>query len=831
MDNRLQLTPNHPWPGLLAYREAEAGYFHGREAESRQLLQRVKRQSVTILFGQSGLGKTSLLQAGLFPPLRQQGHLPIYCRLDHHPQSPPLAQQLLQQIQSQAHQAGIDAPNLTDNNSLWHGLYHRDHEFWDNRNRLLTPVIVLDQFEECFTLGRQTPSQQQRTDEFLQQLASLIEKRLPGDIEQQLADNPDQAETYDFQRGAIPILISLREDFLADFEGLRQTMPALAHNRMRLERMKGDAARQVLQQPAQQLLDATTAEQIVYFVAGERQQSLALEQLEIEPALLSVIASELNQRRIEAGQTQITPHLLKQNQSEILNDFYQRSLVDLPEAVAPFIEEQLLTEGGYRNSFALEDAMLLPGIERQSIDTLVSRRLLRLEERYGSLRVELTHDVLTGIVKGYRDRRRATEERSRQRRRNRIFAGVTTVLLLVVATFGGIAWYALLQQQLAEQQRQIADEQRLEAEKQKMYAENNKNESDKRYQLFKSGLSSFFSFLLEKDMTSEYTAWIASKDRVKELDSIIKELIQNTESMDNDERRYWLDILDSMTDAQRARLMEILAKEVAKLDDLERRYMPKIIDLHIKHMNEMLQIDPNNETVWYKLGQFWLRTKKPERISEAKKAFLTQVDVNPQHDDAWYVLYQIYMSDNELTKAEDALRNQVKVTPNHKQAWGALGSLLQNANNGGNYDEIATYYQKHLDINPLDTTILANDMELALIQRDLKRATLRYNTVLSLLNSADQESAILPFYKWLMKPNESWDCVVNAINNLDSDIEFSWNFETSEPILEGLPPQHMQVARLFIRFFSNEITIDVLKGKLKKLKGPVRPGKAACSSG
>ena len=37
---------------------------------------------MTILFGQSGLGKTSLLCAGLFPRLRAVDFLPVYLRLD-----------------------------------------------------------------------------------------------------------------------------------------------------------------------------------------------------------------------------------------------------------------------------------------------------------------------------------------------------------------------------------------------------------------------------------------------------------------------------------------------------------------------------------------------------------------------------------------------------------------------------------------------------------------------------------------------------------------------------------------------------------------------------
>ena len=73
----------NPWPGLASFTEEARGFFFGREKETEELTRLVKRQTLTVLFGQSGLGKSSLLQAGLFPILRESDHLPLYLRLDH----------------------------------------------------------------------------------------------------------------------------------------------------------------------------------------------------------------------------------------------------------------------------------------------------------------------------------------------------------------------------------------------------------------------------------------------------------------------------------------------------------------------------------------------------------------------------------------------------------------------------------------------------------------------------------------------------------------------------------------------------------------------------
>jgi hypothetical protein len=78
-----KLDASRPWPGLVAFPEEASGYFYGREVECDEVFRHIHRDTATLLFGQSGLGKTSLLQAGLFPLLRRRGHLPVLIRLDY----------------------------------------------------------------------------------------------------------------------------------------------------------------------------------------------------------------------------------------------------------------------------------------------------------------------------------------------------------------------------------------------------------------------------------------------------------------------------------------------------------------------------------------------------------------------------------------------------------------------------------------------------------------------------------------------------------------------------------------------------------------------------
>ena len=68
-DDATAVDREHPWLGLVSFTEETRDFFYGREEEVAELERRVQRKLLTILFGQSGLGKTSLLRAGLFPHL------------------------------------------------------------------------------------------------------------------------------------------------------------------------------------------------------------------------------------------------------------------------------------------------------------------------------------------------------------------------------------------------------------------------------------------------------------------------------------------------------------------------------------------------------------------------------------------------------------------------------------------------------------------------------------------------------------------------------------------------------------------------------------------
>ena len=477
----------HPWLGLDSFTEETRAYFYGRDDEVAELARRVQRKLLTILFGQSGLGKTSILRAGIVPRLRAQGYCPVYVRIDYSADSPAPSEQIKQAI----YRATLTSGRWTQpgvavaGESLWEFLHHRDDVLRDADGRTVIPLLIFDQFEEIFTLAQGDDFGRRRAGQFLEDLADLVENRPPKALEDKLEQDDAAVERFDFTRGDYRILIALREDYLAHLEGVKTIMPSITQNRMRLARMTGEQALDAVLKPGGSLVNQEVAESIVRFIAGGSE----LRNAEVEPSLLSLICRELNNARIAQGRSEISADLLAGSRDTILSEFYERALADQPQGVRKFIEDEMLTESGFRESLAEErvaKAFAAAGAPPDGLATLVNRRLLRVEERLDLRRVELTHDVLCSVVKASREARHEREARDEAERqlqaqrdreratrkaliRARQIAAVCAVLAIgavVGAIFGYVGMKRAQQAELeARTTRAMAESARGEAEK------------------------------------------------------------------------------------------------------------------------------------------------------------------------------------------------------------------------------------------------------------------------------------------------------------------------------------------------------------------------------
>jgi hypothetical protein len=419
------IDTNNPWPWLDPFTENAQTFFNGRDDDSAALERCVVSGTATVLFGKSGLGKTSLLQAGLFPRLRKAGLLPVLVRLAHGGDSPPAAAQIRARLYQECIVQGLAipgnrqlAPQLeAPEDRLWLDLHTTPIGLQDESGRNWQPVLVFDQFEEIFTLGGQDAARQQRD---FGALGDLIENRIPKVLESAIGADEDLLDFLLLDAQPYRVIISLREDYLPNLERWCDRMPRLGPNRYRLLPMQETQALDAIQLTGGDLVTPEDAEHIVRFVASQQEgpavgmSSGESADASIEPALLSLLCSGLNLERQTAGAPRLDASDLEQRGGRIMERFYDDATKGVGAAAVAFLEDELITPDGVRLFYPLKSILQNPGITKKDIDTLIDRRLLRRQPFLDGERIEVVHDRLAAVA---RQRRKAREIASEQQHR------------------------------------------------------------------------------------------------------------------------------------------------------------------------------------------------------------------------------------------------------------------------------------------------------------------------------------------------------------------------------------------------------------------------------
>jgi tetratricopeptide (TPR) repeat protein len=432
----------HPWLGLLPLKEEHAKFFFGRDAEIAEILVRIRENTLTILFGQSGLGKTSLLGAAVVPRLAAAHFTPVLVRLDYANGAPSLLEQTRDAFRRAM--PGIawpeDAPAIT----LWE-LFHRLPALLPAGSP--APALIIDQFEEIFTLGRQEPDREPEAELWLEQMADLLQNRPPRTLEERFAESRRLARDYDFGSSRLRVVFALREDYLSQLESWKTRLPLLTQNRMALLPLDGGQALEAVVGPAslgeRPLVSREVAADIVRTVARVGPET-PLPQIHAMPPLLSLLCEQLNAARLAAGVPEITAGMVTGQAQDILQRFYVESYASFPpkhrEAIRALIEDPpMITEGGYRNSLVREDAeahLARLGVPdpRAIFDTLIRRRVITVEEKDRVPRLEITHDVLVPLLVRSRKERENVIARQRFRRKAGAVLFFALLAMLLVCT-------------------------------------------------------------------------------------------------------------------------------------------------------------------------------------------------------------------------------------------------------------------------------------------------------------------------------------------------------------------------------------------------------------
>lgn len=442
-----QININIPLPessfiGLHSYSEEQSNTFFGRDTEIEQLTKLVESNTLTIVFGKSGTGKTSLLNAGVLPKLRKNYCLPFRIRLEFMPESPDIMTQIKNVLKLEIDKYGFNVESYPASGTLWE-YFHRE-PLWKS----VTPVLIFDQFEEIFTLaGKNSRFGQQEFSIFWNELSDLIENSIPLSLKDQLLNNKEKFN-FSYKDQKTKVLFSFREEYLPEFESLTAIIPSLNLSRFRLLQMSGTQAYEVITKTWGNAINPAQAEKLVSFFSNNPEINKA-DISGIEPSLLSQVCTHIEKERIREGEKNISAKLLDKYPREvILRSIYNEALAESNNVLADdkntkpgkadtrmnaFVEDKLITAEGYRISHTISghDYALIPGIE-----LLKSKYFLRQEDKT----IELTHDVLTPLIKSDRENRRkaiALAIANRKARRR----GLLIVALVLLA--GALTYYLI----------------------------------------------------------------------------------------------------------------------------------------------------------------------------------------------------------------------------------------------------------------------------------------------------------------------------------------------------------------------------------------------------
>ena len=87
-------------------------------------------------------------------------------------------------------------------------------------------------------------------------------------------------------------------------------------------------------------------------------------------------------------------------------------------------------------------------------------------------------------------------------------------------------------------------------------------------------------------------------------------MILQTESMNDDERQYWFQILPIMTDEQVKKLRDILANEKKQLTDLDKEYEGELKKINEKHVSEWKEFEAKEKRTKLKEAEAQAQTQQ-----------------------------------------------------------------------------------------------------------------------------------------------------------------------------------------------------------------------------
>lgn len=432
------MTNNNPWAGLSSYEDPAKSKrqlkFCGRDNDIFDVTRLIDDNLLLILYGKSGIGKTSLLNAGVFPELRREQYLPISIRLGTLETGLTYQEAIITSIRKAIEEVHgtITTINVVEEqidfqqpDYLWN--FFARHRFVNGDQQPVFPVMVLDQFEE--TLRDTTHEHINKANTLLNQIQYLLDESHA--INDCIVDGKEYYYDFNFR-----FVISIREDELYLLEDSIDylSLSNFRNCRYRLRSLSVQGATEAILIPGESCIAEEQRQAIVdrIIALSKRPQSN-----EIDTLLVSLVCSGTFNKKAGESITLADLAMWKDNPMEV---YYQDAIKGLTADQVRYIQQHFIREDGSRRRMDASEVRTVFGEATYNQLTQGANRLFSIGEKG---QVELLHDQLGIAV--YEDRK-AFEERERKRKlRRRV-----SLISLIVLTIAGI--FLLKNRQLKQQQ-------------------------------------------------------------------------------------------------------------------------------------------------------------------------------------------------------------------------------------------------------------------------------------------------------------------------------------------------------------------------------------------
>jgi hypothetical protein len=417
---------NNRYPGIRSFETRDQNLFYGRNKEIDELYNYIKIKPLVVLFGKSGLGKTSLLKAGVGPLLIKQGFFPLVIRLQDVNVSPTTT--VLTALEPYINSSLLEKYGGKSNNKIWEAL--QATQFTNPNGTTATPVLVFDQFEELFN---HPPAVKEEWTSFI---GDIIEERIPKDVEDAIYKIPRSERTKELMGWYTPrplkVVFAIRSDRMSELHQLRFEIPAILQNRYELKPLNITQAKDAIERPA--ALTGKNFSTAPFTFAPETiekiQKELSNELKEIESFQLQIVCQHVEQKVKEQQLNSkesivVTPDYLgdKTGIKDILKNYYKTQLNLLGTEDQQLAARKLLEEGLIMNKrrIGVAEAVVQESynIDDELLTKLLNSRLIRPEDTRLGRTYEISHDTLVKPILEAYEKRRVQEERLQERDKRR----------------------------------------------------------------------------------------------------------------------------------------------------------------------------------------------------------------------------------------------------------------------------------------------------------------------------------------------------------------------------------------------------------------------------